>query len=230
VARMSAEDRRELLTEAAIKVMTREGVARATTRAIAGEAQMPLGIFHYAFGSKHELLVRVIETIARQSKGDIDAAVLTKPDLDLEEVATAGLMAYFDHVVAHPQEHMLTYELTQFALREKGFEGVAKDQYHYYLRENDALLEAFAEIMQIEFVVPLPVVSRFVFSVMDGLALNWLAMGDEEGAREVVRLAVRTLETLVRPRQERPGQGPDDPGDLDSGPGGGTGGDEAEAS
>jgi AcrR family transcriptional regulator len=199
VARMTAEERREMLTEAAIRVMTRDGVARATTRAIAGEAEMPLGIFHYAFASKHDLLVRVIQTIARQSKGEIDAAVLTKPDLDLVEVATAGLMAYFDHVVAHPQEHLLTYELTQFALREEGFEGVAKDQYEYYLRENEALLEAFAEIMQIEYVVPLPVVSRFTFSLMDGLALNWLAMGDEGGAREVVHLAVRALMSMVRP-------------------------------
>jgi AcrR family transcriptional regulator len=200
VARMTAEERREMLTEAAIRVMTRDGVARATTRAIAGEAEMPLGIFHYAFASKHDLLVRVIQTIARQSKGEIDAAVLTKPDLDLVEVATAGLMAYFDHVVAHPQEHLLTYELTQFALREEGFEGVAKDQYEYYLRENEALLEAFAEIMQIEYVVPLSVVSRFAFSLMDGLALNWLAMGDEDGARDVVHLAVRALATMARPR------------------------------
>jgi AcrR family transcriptional regulator len=200
---MSAEERREMLTDAAIRVMTREGVARATTRAIASEAQMPLGIFHYAFASKHELLVRVIQTIARQSKGDIDEAVLTKPDVELEEVATAGLMAYFDHVVAHPQEHMLTYELTQFALREQGFEGVARDQYDYYLRENEALLEAFADIMGIEYVVPLPVVSRFVFSVMDGLALNWLAWGDEDGAREVVHLTVAALTRMVQPRQER---------------------------
>ena len=200
MVRMSAEERRRQLTEAAIAVMTREGVARATTRAIAGEAQMPLGGFHYAFESKHELLVRVIQTIARQSKADIDAAVLTRPDLDLEEVATAGLMAYFDHVVAHPKEHLLTYELTQYALREEGFEGVAKEQYDYYLRENEALLEAFADIMQIEYVVPLPVVSRFAFSVMDGLALNWLAIGDEETAREVVRVTVSALAGMVRPR------------------------------
>ncbi len=197
---MSAEERRQQLTEAAIAVMTRDGVSRATTRAIAGEAQMPLGGFHYAFGSKHELLVRVIQTIARQSKAEIDAAVLSRPDLDLKQVATAGLMAYFDHVVANPKEHLLTYELTQYALREQGFEGVAKEQYDYYLRENEELLEAFADIMQIEYVVPLSVVSRFAFSVMDGLALNWLALGDDDGAREVVRVTVEALAGMVRPR------------------------------
>jgi AcrR family transcriptional regulator len=198
---MSAEERRTALVEAAIRVMTRDGVARATTRAIASEAEMPLGIFHYAFRSKHELLVRVIQEIAKQSKGDIDAAVLDKPDVQLEEVATAGLMAYFDHVVAHPKEHLLTYELTQFALRQEGFEGVAKEQYTYYLQENEALLAAFAEVMQIDYVVPLSVVSRFAFSVMDGLALNYLSIGDEDEAREVVRLAVRSLSHFVRPRE-----------------------------
>jgi hypothetical protein len=58
--------------------------------------------------------------------------------------------------------------------------------------------------MQIEYVVPLPVVSRFAFSVMDGLALNWLAMGDEDGAREVVHLTVQALSTMVRPRSQAP--------------------------
>ena len=201
MARMSAEERRTALVEAAIRVMTRDGVARATTRAIAGEAEMPLGIFHYAFRSKHELLVRVIQEIAKQSKGDIDAAVLDKPDLQLEELATAGLMAYFDHVVAHPKEHLLTYELTQFALRTEGFEGVAEEQYSYYLKENEALLAAFAEIMDIEYTVPLSVISRFSFSLMDGLALNYLAIGNEDEAREVVRLGVDVLRNFVRPRQ-----------------------------
>jgi hypothetical protein len=43
-----------------------------------------------------------------------------------------------------------------------------------------------------------------VFSVMDGLALDWLARGDEESAREVVRLTVRLLASLARPRQGQP--------------------------
>ena len=72
MARMSAGDRRELLVAAAIRVMTRDGVAKATTRAIASEAEMPLGVFHYAFRSKQELMTMVTETIARQSKAEID--------------------------------------------------------------------------------------------------------------------------------------------------------------
>jgi AcrR family transcriptional regulator len=198
VARMSADERRDLLVHAAIRVMTRDGVAKATTRAIATEAEMPLGIFHYAFRSKQELMTRVTETIAQQSKADIDAAVLTGEEADLPAVVRAGLEAYFDHVVAHPQEHLVTYELTTAALREAEMGDVASRMYAYYLGENQKLLEAAAQVLGLEFLEPVEVVSRYVFSAMDGLALNFLAHGDEQEARAVLDLVVRTLLTVVR--------------------------------
>ena len=198
MTRMAAEDRREKLVEAAIRVMTREGVAKATTRAIAAEADMPLGVFHYAFRSKQELMAMVTETIARQSKADIDEAVLSGHSANLEELILAGLCAYFDHVVDHPQEHLVTYELTTTALRDPELEDVAKRQYDYYLEENEKLVAAVAELVGVEFDDPIPVVSRFVFSTMDGLALNWLARGDEEEAHEVLRLTARTILSMVR--------------------------------
>jgi AcrR family transcriptional regulator len=183
---------------AAIRVMTRDGVAKATTRAIATEAEMPLGIFHYAFRSKQELMTLVTETIAQQSKSEIDAAVLTGEESDLPAVVRAGLFAYLDHVVAHPQEHLVTYELITAALRDEEMGDVAARMYSYYLGENQKLLEAAAEALGLEFLEPIEVVSRYVFSAMDGLALNYLARGDEEEARAVVDLVARTLLASVR--------------------------------
>lgn len=200
MARMSAADRREQLVAAAIKVMTRDGVVKATTRAIATEAQMPLGVFHYAFRSKAELMAVVTQTIAQQSKAEIDAATLSGETDDLHALVIAGLTAYFDHVVSHSDQHLVTYELTTTALRDRRLGDVAKRQYDYYLEENEKLLEAVGELLGMEFTEPLPVVSRYVFSVMDGLALNWLARGDEEQAREVVALTARTLLAMIRPR------------------------------
>ena len=199
MARMSAADRRAQLVAAAIKVMTRDGVTRATTRAIASEAEMPLGVFHYAFRSKAELMAVVTETIAKQSKAEIDAVTLSGNLDDPYELVVGGLCAYFDHVVAHPHEHLVTYELTTAALRDAELEEVAKRQYDYYLEENEKLLVAVAELMGFEFTDPVPVVSRFVFSVMDGLALNWLARGDTDEARRVIELTARTILTMVRP-------------------------------
>ena len=198
MARMSAADRRDKLVEAAIRVMTRDGVAKATTRAIASEAAMPLGVLHYAFRSKGELMAVVTRTIAQQSKTEIDAATLAGPTDDLFELVLGGLCAYFEHVVAHPGQHLVTYELTTTALRDPELEEVAKQQYDYYLEENEKLIAAVSELVGVEFVDPIPVVSRFVFSTMDGLALNWLARGDEEEAHEVLRLTARTILSMVR--------------------------------
>jgi len=198
--RMPAEERRDRLIAAAIRVMTRDGVARATTRAIAQEAGMPLGVFHYAFHSKQELVTRVTETIAQRSKADIDAAVLSGATDDLYQVILGGLNAYFDHVVAHPDEHLVTYELTTAALRDPELEDVARRQYEYYLKENEQLLLAAAELFGFEFVEPVAVVTRYTLSVMDGLALNWLAWGDEEQARRVLEMTARAAMALVRPR------------------------------
>ncbi len=198
MSRMSADDRRELLVHAAIRVMTRDGVARATTRAIATEADMPLGVFHYAFRSKQELMVMVTETIARRSKTEIDAAVLTGAERDLAAIVRAGLSAYFDHVVAHPEEHLVTYELTTAALRDDEMGDMATRMYAYYLGENQKLLEAAASALDVVFLEPVEVVSRYVFSTMDGLALNYLAQGDEDQARAVLDMVARTLLSSVR--------------------------------
>lgn len=204
MTRMSAEDRRERLVDAAIAVMTREGVARATTRAIAAEAEMPLGVFHYAFRSKTELMEMVTQRIARKSKSGIDDAVLAGGAADLQEVTRAGLMAYFEHVVEHPNAHLVPYELTTNALRDPELEGLAAQQYDYYLRENEELLLAAAAVFEVEFVAPLSVVSRWVFSTMDGLALNYLARGHADEARQVVELAASALLGMVRQRGEHP--------------------------
>jgi AcrR family transcriptional regulator len=197
---MSARDRREKLVEAAIRVMTRDGVTRATTRAIAAEAEMPLGVFHYAFRSKSELMAMVTEAIAAQSQAEIDAALGSGSGEDLLDIVRAGLFAYLDHVVDHPKEHLVTYELTTGALRDEELEGVARRQYDHYQQLNENMLSAAAEMFGIEYPAPVPVMARYVVSLMDGLALNYLARGDADEARQVVDLAARTIVGMVRRR------------------------------
>jgi AcrR family transcriptional regulator len=204
VPRMSATDRREELVAAAIRVMTRDGVARATTRAIAAEAGVPLGIFHYAFHSKQELMVRVTEAITEPSWGDIDAALAQEGDPDPLQIVKAALGAYLDHVVAHPQEHLVSYEVTTGALRDSELEEVARRQYDHYQRLNENMFETAADVFGVDYTVPVPVLARYAISVMDGLALNYLARGDVDQAQAVVDLAAATIVGMVRPRQPAP--------------------------
>src|SRR5438552_2040265 len=114
MARMSAADRRALLVDAAIEVMCREGAAHTTTRAIVAEAGMQIGVFHYCFRSKEELVLEVMTTLGRRTYAAVNEVLpLSSDPVELIHLATR---AYWTHIAAYPLEHLLTFELTQFAL------------------------------------------------------------------------------------------------------------------
>jgi AcrR family transcriptional regulator len=56
MAYVEAALRRRQMVAAARSVLARDGVARATLRAVAAEAGVPLGTMQYAFRSKEQLL------------------------------------------------------------------------------------------------------------------------------------------------------------------------------
>ena len=114
MARMPSAERRTQLVDAAIRAMTRDGVARTTTRSICAEAGVSLSVFHYCFDSKQALLEAAIETITGNYVARVKSAV--EPGATLRETVRGALQTYWDHVTAHPGEHMLTYDLTQYAL------------------------------------------------------------------------------------------------------------------
>lgn len=145
MARLPSAERRRQLTEAAIRAMARDGVPRTTTRSIAAEAGVSLSVFHYCFDSKQQLIESVITTITGHYVTVVKEAI--RPRATLEETVRAGFQAYWDHVRAHPDEHMLTYELTQYALRQPGFEHLARRQYELYAEAYTELIDQLREAM-----------------------------------------------------------------------------------
>ncbi|WP_405446287.1 TetR/AcrR family transcriptional regulator [Streptomyces erythrochromogenes] len=176
MARMPSAERRRQLTEAAIRVMARDGVARATTRSICAEAGVSLSVFHYCFESKQALLESVIAAITEH--GITVAREAIRPRATLRETIRAGFQAYWDHVAANPGEHMLTYELTQYALRRPGFEHLARRQYELYSDTYTELIEQLRRLMPFELRVPVHVLARYLAAMTDGLTLNHLVLGD----------------------------------------------------
>ncbi|MEU6894101.1 TetR/AcrR family transcriptional regulator [Streptomyces sp. NPDC046557] len=196
MGRMPLADRRRQLTEAAIRAMTRDGVARTTTRSIAAEAGLSLSVFHYCFDSKQALLESVIETITDHCIGVVREAI--RPRTTLHETIRAGFHAYWDHVVAHPDEHMLTYELTQYALRQPGFAHLARRQYQLYRDTYGTLIEDLRTTMGFELGVPVEVLARYLAAMTDGLTLNFLVLGDEKAAGEILDVITDHVTGLVR--------------------------------
>jgi AcrR family transcriptional regulator len=196
MARLPSAERRRQLTEAAIRAMTRDGVPRTTTRSIAAEAGVSLSVFHYCFESKQELIESVITTITGHYVTLVREAI--RPKETLRETVRAGFQAYWDHVSAHPGEHMLTYELTQYALREPGFEHLARGQYDMYCVTYADLIEQLRGTMGFELTVPVPVLARYLAAMTDGLTLNFLVLGDDATWADILDTITDHVAGLVR--------------------------------
>ncbi|MFE0646432.1 TetR/AcrR family transcriptional regulator [Streptomyces sp. NPDC058877] len=195
MARMPSAERRRQLVEAAIRAMTRDGVARTTTRSICAEAGVSLSVFHYCFDSKQALLEAAIETITGNYVARVMSAV--EPGATLQETVRGALRTYWDHVTARPGEHMLTYDLTQYALREPGFEHLARAQYEQYVASAAALIEQVREIRGLEPRVPVEMIARYLAAAIDGLTLQFLVLGDERVATDHLDLMSRQLVSMI---------------------------------
>ncbi|MFJ1705005.1 TetR/AcrR family transcriptional regulator [Kitasatospora sp. NPDC088346] len=195
MARMPSAERRRQLTEAAIRAMTRDGVARTTTRSIAAEAGVSLSVFHYCFDSKEALLESVIATITEHSVAMVREAI--RPRATLRETVRSGFRAYWDHVAANPGEHMLTYELTQYALRQPGFEHLARRQYELYSAAYIELLDRLRDLAGVELSVPDAVLARYLAAMTDGLTLNFLVLGDARAAEQILDMIADHVAGLV---------------------------------
>ncbi|MEU2282660.1 TetR/AcrR family transcriptional regulator [Streptomyces sp. NPDC013178] len=196
MARMPSAERRRQLTEAAIRVMARDGVAKATTRSIAAEAGVSLSVFHYCFDSKQALVESVITTITDHSVTMVKEAI--RPRATLEETVRAGFQAYWDHVRTHPDEHMLTYELTQYALRQPGFEHLARRQYEVYGATYAELIDQLRRSMDFRLRVPVSVLARYLAAVTDGLTLNYLVLGDDAAWTDILDTVTAHIAGLVQ--------------------------------
>lgn len=195
MARLPSVERRRQLTEAAIRAMSRDGVPRTTTRSIAAEAGVSLSVFHYCFDSKQELVESVITMLTEHSVTLVKDAI--RPRATLEETVRAGFRAYWDHVRAHPDEHMLTYELTQYALRQPGFEHLARRQYELYADTYAELIDHLRQTMGLRLRVPAPVLARYLAAMTDGLTLHYLVLGDDAAWTAILDTVTAHIAGLV---------------------------------
>ncbi|WP_370416207.1 TetR/AcrR family transcriptional regulator [Streptomyces fradiae] len=195
MGRMPSAERRRQLVEAAVRVMARDGVGRATTRAICAEAEVSLSVFHYCFDSKQELLEAAIGSITGNYVARVMSAV--EPRATLRETVRGALGTYWEHVRAHPAEHMLTYELTQYALREEGFEHLARAQYEQYVASAAVLVGQVCAVLGVTPKVPVELVARVLAATIDGLTLQYLVLGDVQAAEALLDATADQLVALI---------------------------------
>ena len=197
MARVPSSERRAALVQAALRVIDRDGVQAASTRAIVAEAGMPLASFHYAVQSRDELIREVIAFVVQ---GERAAAVGSlAPGADLRTTVRAGLQAYFDLVLAHPTHEQAMFELFHYSLRTAGLGDLPRSQYENYHAIAREVLEAGAQLTGRRWAKPVDDVARFLVTLTDGLTLAWLADRDSDAAARTMDLASDAIAALAVP-------------------------------
>jgi AcrR family transcriptional regulator len=180
---MNVDERRAKLVDAAIRVMVREGVSHATTRAIVTEAGMTTGAFHYSFFSKEELVLEVMRILNARAFQAVRDGV--RADTRGPEVIDRVVTAYVDHVAGDVSQRQLSLELTLHALREPGLREAAVELYRSQLEGAEELLRLMARSGGFDWALPPAELSRHTLSLIDGVSYQWLVTQDEVMARQL---------------------------------------------
>ncbi|MFD0664159.1 TetR/AcrR family transcriptional regulator [Thermocatellispora tengchongensis] len=188
------EERREEVVAAACRVILREGIEAATTRAIAREAGYSNGVLTHYFADKDEILLsalrsshrRIVARLRGKLAGRTGYAALRELlldnlPLDDERARETGLEVGF-----------WSRSLTSTALLEVQREEAA--ELRYLVR---SLLGAAAEAGEITTGEDLDDVAERLLALVDGLSVRRLLYPDVLGAERLERLLTAELDRLA---------------------------------
>jgi len=195
MTRVPVQERRADLVQAAIQVATREGLAATTTRRIAQELGISVGIVHYCFRSKEELLHEVIRVIAEAQVVAARSAITSSGDL-ASSVRNAFL-AFWQLVETTPEAQLLTYELTSWALRNAETEPLAREQRASQLAGIVEILSEISKATEVDWSVPAEQLARMTLAVLDGVTLGWLVDRDTASAVQTLQMFADQLLALA---------------------------------
>ncbi len=202
MARRLVEDRRAALLAAAVTVIARDGIAAASSRAIAREADIPTGAFHYWFGTLSELHVGLSDWQTNRDVAVIEAALERcgrSRRTDLDSVLDRMLQEIWASVEEFPEASVASYQLTQHLLCDPETAPVAHRQQERYLSAVRDALVRVAEIAEVRWTTPLPVLTRMTMAFMDGLTLEWVVDRNTRQAKQALRAFSSALQTFAVP-------------------------------
>lgn len=190
MARIGAEERRQDFIEATIKVIAEYGIADATTRRIAAEADSPLASLHYVFHTKDELFYAAYESLI-----DMPQQLLKQVPKGSTTAESVGemLRQLVNWFSAHPELATTQFELFFWNMRNNP-EMATK----IYAVSIEATQQAIRKITDDALdQAALTTISRLFLNLVDGLLLAWSAHGDHERLEIETETACKVVKLLV---------------------------------
>lgn len=193
---VSAEERRRLLVAAALRVMKRDGIAAASTRAISAEAGMPHGAFHYCFRSKKELyaalLASDIEIDLEEAWPDIH------PEASAQENIRTLLHAFWSQIETDPEGQLVLFDLGSLALHDPELQDLPQWEQEAALEKAASYLRRFRQEAHLEYLQEERQLAELVLATLNGVAWSWLSHRDNMRARVALDQFAGLFATLTR--------------------------------
>jgi AcrR family transcriptional regulator len=191
MAHVPAAERRPQLIKAAIDLMTREGVAAGSTRAIAAELGVAQATVHYTFGTKEDLYRAVMEQLTEDLVAQVEQ---TAPmDASFEKTIVTLAEALWHTVLQQPASHQILNELAMFALRTPRLKEALHSHYTNITAVTAKLISEAAERTGHQLAQPAETIARFFLAGFDGLTMQHLSLPDEEAERVCLRALVSAV-------------------------------------
>ena len=194
--RIAVEDRRTALLAAALRVIGREGMGAASTRAIAAEAGMPTASFHYVFAS-YDAMVEQLVTEILEAQAAAVAEQIERAD-GLRAFVAGALEGWLDRTVARPDHEIALQEVVAWSRSSPERRRLAVVVYEHYTASIDAFMGIAAARFGTRWVIPTGDVARFVLVLTDGVAARWLVDRDADAARTALRIGTDALLALAK--------------------------------
>lgn len=204
--RLPAEERRAQLLEAAIRISEENGLGSLTIRAVADRAGVSLGVVHYCFVDKDELVNAVIAAVNAELEGATRAFL----SLDfsngetgveaLRDLVREALDLQWAVISNTPDRQLLTYEIAAYSLRSSASStaGLALGQYRGYDQLVELVLRRAGESARMEW-EDFSGIARATVAILDGAALRWLIDRDAEAFRRAMGFGIDMVVAAARP-------------------------------
>ncbi|MGW2248996.1 TetR/AcrR family transcriptional regulator [Kitasatospora sp. NPDC001660] len=193
MAHVPAAERRPQLVQAALDLMSREGVAAGSTRAIAAELGVAQATVHYTFGTKKDLYRAVVEQLTADFIGQVRAA--SPGDGPFGEQVRTLVHALWDAATGEDGRCVLLSEFGALAMRDPDLQEIMLALQREVEGTAAEMLTALAAAHGLTLPTPAREIAVHFLSGFDGLTARHLTLG-APGA-EPDADTVRALDLLV---------------------------------
>ena len=198
MAYVKAADREQQIVAAAVRVLSAVGVPGTTLRAVAAEAEIPLGTLHYVFPARDQLLRAVIAQVI-DDVVDATAADM-QTDRGVAHAIRHGVTHFWDTLVTGEVGlQVMQYELEMYSVRSEGPGGLARDLFERYTALVTDFWERAATASGERCAVDFETLGRLALALVDGLILQYIANPDADRARRDLHRGVDMIVAFADP-------------------------------